>query len=406
MFRIEKITNFIVGLILLNNLYLISGILGIPNNFIIVLCFVISLFYFILNFNKDIFVNLLNNWNTIFYLTFSILFCIIDWLINNSKPNFNDIIRVLIYSLYFTWTFIIYNDALALKKWLVKICFYSIIILTIEGLIESLLPEFFYLLLSTGNIAKKQLSRIGGTLIDANCYSGIFCLYLVVLYYEWDRKGNIFKEIVFFLLVIITIYITELSGSRQTLLMLVVFLFYLFLKNFSVKKFIYLIVFLVVSFCSLLIFSNQIETYLDKNQSSSVARFVSGNNSSQSTKSNEERKNSILAGATLMVDNNFIFGPGIINFTSRWENYTQNEIPFPHNGFVFIFTQFGIYALIPIFIMYLVAKRSYNEKIFLFYVLLVIHYSLVPNLMYYCTTYFALFYIDSKYLHHTKLINK
>jgi hypothetical protein len=270
--------------------------------------------------------------------------------------------------------------------------------LTIEGLIESLLPDFFYLILSTGNIAKKQLFRIGGTLIDANCYSGLYCLYLVVLYYEWDRKGNRLKEIVFFILVIITFYITELSGSRQTLLMLVVFLLYLFLKKFSLQKLLYTIIFLVVSIYTLLAFSNQIETYLNKNQSSSIARFVSGNNSSQSSKSNEERKNSIWAGATLMVDNYFIFGPGIINFASRWENYTQDEIPYPHNGFIFIFTQFGIYALIPIFIMFLVGKRSYYSKIILFYLLLLIHYSLIPNLMYYCTTYFALFYIDSKYL--------
>jgi hypothetical protein len=137
--------------------------------------------------------------------------------------------------------------------------------------------------------------------------------------------------------------------------------------------------------------------YFEQNPSSSISRFISGNNSSQSSKSDEERKSSIIAGSSLIVDNYILFGPGIINFASRWENFTKTDIPYPHNGFLFIFTQFGIYALIPLFFFIKVGKRSYNAKLLLFYMLFVIHYSLVPNLMYYCTTYFAIFYIDSKF---------
>jgi hypothetical protein len=107
-FNFEKITNFIIGIVLINNLYLLTGVIGVSSNSVIILCFILSFLFFIKSFNINQLINQTNNWNTAFYLIASIPLLLVDWILNKSTPNFNDLIRVLMYSFYFSWTFNLY----------------------------------------------------------------------------------------------------------------------------------------------------------------------------------------------------------------------------------------------------------------------------------------------------------
>ncbi len=395
-YKIEKIINISVGIMLLTNLYLFSGVFGIPSDFIIVLCLIVSGMFFLINFNITHFINQTNNWNTVFYVLISIPLCFIDLIINHSSPAFNDFIRVLIYCFYFSWTFSFYKDFSKLKNWFLIITSSTFIILAIQGLFESSNPVLFSLLFSGSNQKKVLLTRIGGSIVDPNSYAGLLTFLTIIIYFEWFKKDVLYIKIIYVIMCITTLYLIELSGSRQGLLMYICFLLYLFFKNINVKKVILLATSLIIIIVLITASWNEISTYVEKNPTASVSRFVSGDNSSQSNQSNLDRKNSLISGINLVVDNYFLYGPGLLNFSSRWENFSETHVP--HNGIIFIFDQFGILGLVPLFILFKIAKRSLNSNIFVFFVVIFIFYSLLPNSLFYCTAYFVTFYIDTKYL--------
>jgi len=171
---------------------------------------------------------------------------------------------------------------------------------------------------------------------------------------------------------------------------------YLFLKNINVRKVILLASSLIIITLLIIASWNQVTTYVEKNPTASISRFVAGDNSSNSNQSNFERKNSLIAGLDLCIDNYFLYGPGLLNFTSRWDNFTIHHVP--HNGILFIFTEFGILGIVPLFVLYKIAVRSIKSSVLVFFVVLFINYSFLPNSMFYCAVFFASFYIDTKYL--------
>lgn len=399
--KIERWLNFVVGLILLNNVYYLTKNIGIPANLLIILCLVVCLLFFIKNFNENEFVNQANNWNTIFYVFISIPLCFIDWLINNSTPIFNDFLRVLLYSFYFNWTFHIY-DFDSIKKWFLKISLVSFFLLTLEGIIENINPVLFTFLIDNGDINKRALLRIAGTLIDCNAYSGLLCILMFIIYDS--NFGGKFKLTVNVVIFILSVYLTELSGSRQGLIMIIAFLIYVYFKKFSLQKVLNLMyLFLFITLISF-IFWSKIESYVVENPSSTFSRFVDRNNVSQSATSDLERKNSINAGLEFCIDNYFVYGPGILNLATRYAGFTDSHLP--HNGFLYILAQYGlILGLIPFVILFAVAKRAKQTKALFFFFLFLIPYSLIPNIMYYFTVYFAIFYIDCKYLYSNNKLN-
>jgi hypothetical protein len=348
---------------------------------------------FLKNFNKNEFVNQANNWNTIFYVFISIPLCFIDWLINNSTPVFNDFLRVLLYTFYFNWTFSIY-DYNSIKKWFLKISLISFSLLVLEGIVENDNPLLFSYLIDNDDINKRVLLRIAGTLIDCNSYSGLLCILMFIIYDS--NFGGKFKVAINVVVLITTIYLTELSGSRQGFIMIIAFLFYISFKKFSLQKVYNLMLVLFCLTVTTIIFWSKIESYVVENPASTFSRLVDKNDVSQTATSDLERKNSINAGLEFCIDNYFVYGPGILNLASRYANFTESHLP--HNGFLYILAQYGIFAIIPFWILYAIAMRAKSNKQFFFFFLLLLPYSLIPNIMYYFTTYFAIFYIDSKYL--------
>jgi O-antigen ligase len=140
---------------------------------------------------------------------------------------------------------------------------------------------------------------------------------------------------------------------------------------------------------------NSISNYVAENPSSSFSRLFFSSENERSLQSNLDRTHSLEDGIKLIADNYFIYGPGTLNFASRWASFSDAHEP--HNGLLFLLVQFGILGFIPIFILYLVGKRAYISQVFIFYLTFIIHFSLQPNEMYYGNMFLCLFYIDTKY---------
>lgn len=397
--KLEKFINIGIGITIINNLYYFSGIFGLSSSVIIIACLLISLLFFLLSFNKDQIVNFINSWNTIFYVAASIPLCFIDWFINGSTLVINDLIRVLLYFFYFSWSFSINSKRPELTKWFIQISLISIIILTIQGLFENANPLLFSVILS-GNIEKRILTRIAGTLIDSNSYSGAICIYFLILSYELNLKNKGLQKTLLVVIFLLALYLTDLAGSRQGLIMLFSYVFYLLLKNISFLKTIVIGVTVIVTILSAVIFSEQLSNYARENPSSSIARLLKSEENERSLQSNEDRKHSLTDGLNLCVDNYFIYGPGALNFSSRWVSYTTAHEP--HNGLLFILVQYGILSLIPFYLLFLSAKRALKNHLLVFFLIFLIHYLLQPNLMYYSITYLCLFYIDAKQIFNIK----
>jgi hypothetical protein len=121
--KFEYSVNLTIGIILLLNLYLLSGFLSIQYAFILIPCFLISCFFFIKRFNRNVFVNLINNWNVFFFVVFSIFLSLFTYLVSDLKYElkFNDAIRVIIYSIYLSWTAFIYYGKKDLNLFIFKI---------------------------------------------------------------------------------------------------------------------------------------------------------------------------------------------------------------------------------------------------------------------------------------------
>lgn len=392
--KVENIINLVIGIIILNNLYYLTGLLGTSSLPVILLCLLVSIAFFIKSFNKNEFVCYLNNWNSLFYLLVSIPLGFIDFVLNGTIPVFNDFIRVCLYLFYFSWSFSINSDFQKIKKWFVRISATSIIVLLIQGVIENSNPVFFSVLLST-NVEKRVLSRIAGTLIDSNSYAAAICSYSFILFYEYFPKKTMIRNIVLFFTFGLCFYLTDLAGSRQGLLMLLVFFFLIFFVNLSIKKIKIVGLFVIGVIFTVIIMFNSISNYVAENPSSSIARLFFSSENERSLQSNLDRTHSLEDGIKLIADNYFIYGPGTLNFASRWASFSEAHEP--HNGFLFLLTQFGILGFIPIFILYLAGKRAYISQVFIFYLTLIIHFSLQPNEMYYGNMFLCLFYIDTKY---------
>lgn len=396
----EKYINLGIGITIINNLYYFSGIFGLSSSIIIIICLLVSLLFFILRFNKDQIVNFINSWNTIFYVVASIPLCFIDWFINDSTPVINDLIRVLLYFFYFSWTFSINSKKTELNKWLIQISLISIIILTIQGLFENANPILFSIILS-GNIEKRVLTRIAGTLIDSNSYSGAICIYFLILSYELNLKNKKLQKVLLIVIFLMALYFTDLAGSRQGLIMLFSYIFYLLLKKITFLKAIIIGITVIITIFFAFIFSAQLSNYAQENPSSSIARLLKSEENERSLQSNLDRKHSLLDGINLCVDNYFIYGPGALNFSSRWGSYTNAHEP--HNGLLFILVQYGILSVIPFYLLFLSAKRALKNHLLIFFFIFLIHYLLQPNLMYYSITYLCLFYIDTKHFFNSEI---
>ncbi len=385
--------NIVIGVVLITNLYLLGGITKIPNAFSILFCLGVSIYGFLKSFQINLFFSLLNNWIVSIYLSLSVIFGFIDFFIHETSPDFNDMIRVSLYAIYFSWTCFIFNDKFSFNYWLNKVGIWSVWVLIIEGFIELFFPFVWALFLSS-NVEKRNFGRIGGTLIDSNMFACTLLLLVIILYYEVFNKNNKKHNRAAIIIALPTLYLIEISGSRQAILALVVFFIALALPKMNFRKLFNFLILLLGFVVIFVLALDPIKNYAADNPSSAISRVLGGEQSIQSAQSNLDRKNSLLQGLSMISDNYFLYGPGLFNFASRWQKDSVYYVP--HNGLIYLMAQFGVFSLLVFYLFYCSFLKSWSIKRVAIFMVVVIHLFFQPNAMYYAITFLGLFYIDVK----------
>jgi hypothetical protein len=301
--------------------------------------------------------------------------------------------RVSLYAIYFSWTCFIFNDKFSFNYWLNKVGIWSVWVLIIEGFIELFFPFVWALFLSS-NVEKRNFGRIGGTLIDSNMFACTLLLLVIILYYEVFNKNNKKHNRAAIIIALPTLYLIEISGSRQAILALVVFFIALALPKMNFRKLFNFLILLLGFVVIFVLALDPIKNYAADNPSSAISRVLGGEQSIQSAQSNLDRKNSLLQGLSMISDNYFLYGPGLFNFASRWQKDSVYYVP--HNGLIYLMAQFGVFSLLVFYLFYCSFLKSWSIKRVAIFMVVVIHLFFQPNAMYYAITFLGLFYIDVK----------
>jgi hypothetical protein len=395
--KLEEILNWMVGVIILTNLYFLSKLIFLPYTTIILFCLVVSGYYFFKNFDSKKYLDLLNTWNVIFFLLFSFFLSIIEFLINGFKPNFNDLIRALLYLFYFNWTFILYKNLESLKKFFLILCSISLGILIIESYFDSKFPIAFNLVLP--DTFHRDIRRVSGTLIDSNSFSTAVVVFIGIVLFTTGELNKFKKNILVFVLLVLGFYLVEISGSRQGFILYAVLILGYFWPKLKKEYFYYLVAFAVFFVILALAFQEQFIQYAVENPNSSISRVVFFNDNKMSSASNDERLNSLLGGLEYIKHNFFIYGPGGASYMESYYALFRHEVHVPHNGVLFLWGQYGLLFLVFMYFQFVSLKRAWKSKLFVFFLLSFIQFNFLPNSSYYCTSFLLFFFIDFNYLY-------
>ena len=203
------------------------------------------------------------------------------------------------------------------------------------------------------NLVRGNLTRIGTTLIDPNSYATALIAYFAAFYgfYFYVFKSGKFVS----LLILLTpvIFLIETSGSRQGILLFVIWLFSLGLKKnwrFTLVSMGLMAGLLLFVF---LAFYQQIQAYAVENPNTSVARILFQDQNKMSSLSDLERKESLELGLQYVLNNFVVFGPGSFGHTSSYMKSIDRVAAFPHNGPLFLWTQYGVLTLYFFYMVYM-----------------------------------------------------
>ncbi|GAB1449422.1 MAG: hypothetical protein L6Q78_02910 [Bacteroidia bacterium] len=390
--KLEKFLNYLVGVVLITNLYLLTGLFRVPYLFILMLCLGVSSYYLVRRFNPERFFITTISWISVFYFSLSIVFFVIEWLVHGASPKINDLVRVLIYLIYFSWTFFMFPDFESARKFLYKLVLIAAGVLIVQGILESSQPILFALLLSEN--VSKNLNRVGGTLIDANTFANTLLILLVLAWLFRPPKSSIFQNVMGIVFWVFALYLLELSGSRQGL---VIALLYGAYRIYLRMKFEFWKIYLVIAgvfVLGIIASMPMMMEYFRENPNSSVARLFFAKENSKSSNSDHERKNSLDAGFRFIENNGYVLGPGSLAFDDSWGDFTQWGIHVPHNCFVFLWGQYGIATLLFAWFLWISFRRSYFSGSWIVFVLFFVQFNLQPNSIYYSLQPLCLIAID------------
>ena len=193
----EKQLNFLIGLIVLGNLYYLAPIVGLSKEIVLISLVFISLFFSIIRFSRRLF-NLLFARLAISFVVLSIIFFLINSLLTNYSPAVNNLIRVIWYLSFFAWTYQLYQNDKELSAIIIR---WTTVILIIVGIISFF--EYYYYNLFWQFIMEDHRDlttkvRLAGTYIDANSFAGALATYLFI--FMKTNKRNIFNWVYFWLL--------------------------------------------------------------------------------------------------------------------------------------------------------------------------------------------------------------
>jgi len=193
-------------------------------------------------------------------------------------------------------------------------------------------------------------------------------------------------------------FLINLSGSRMGLILLSIllinFLINLQLNHFTRKKVIILVISLICIFVTIIFFNSiQIKNREETNTISIVDRFFNESYNYSNENSNIEREQSLRDGLFVGLSANLILPPGNLYFVSKW-NKEKKVLHVPHNSILYIFVEYGIYSMIPFYILYLVWRRAKKTNLKSLYILMLIQIFFLPNALYYSSIFFIIFFID------------
>jgi len=387
----EKIINYIVGIIVLTNLYYLNNLIGIPRDVLIILTFLISLFYFIRNWSNKI-LSLLGVKFTLSLFLLSLILFSLNSLFFEYEFYSNDMLRIFLYTFYFGWTFSLYKDNKEhFQKYLIRLLELILIIVIIMTYFEYFLYDSFKILISEEFIDLGNDRRIALTFMDANSCAGAI---IVFSFLYLNLNGISFKSLFYF---IISLLIINLTGSRMGFILIAIsilpYLKVIFSK-FNIGK-IALSTGLMVMFGLLFSINSNFFTFEKKELSISIfdRMFTEDEKSAAST---DQRIESISNGFKASTLSNLILPPGNFYFRSKWERVVAAR-HYPHSSFIYMLVEYGIYLLWPLFFTYLLYKKSKQTKLKILFFLLMVELLFLPNTVYYSTIFLIFFYIEMQY---------
>jgi hypothetical protein len=389
--KLEIALIYLIGVILLASLYSFTGLTHISYIPFFIVILGITGFYTFIRFNALKFFNLINNWNVAFFFIASSFLMVVPIVANGAEIKINDLVRVVSFCLFFSWTFFLYSDAESMKKFLFNICLITIIILFLEGLLYLTQPLLMTFLLDKEPV---KLNEIKSSLGDRNSYSNALVFLLAIILQTLPEMKKVTKAIFLILLIGVTIFFVEESGSRAALLML----FLLFIINVSSKitkkGLVYIALGLIISSILLLISLPALKEYSIQNPTSSISRLFFTDSNPKSIASNIERANSIYAGIEFILHNYVIFGPGSFAFESEWWAFNSSDSHFPHNVFIFIWCQYGLFSIAYFYFLDIAFKRGLKAKLYSLLAIYSIQFIFSPNAFYYVYAFLVMFIID------------
>ncbi|OYU95053.1 MAG: hypothetical protein CFE21_12150 [Bacteroidetes bacterium B1(2017)] len=387
------IAMYLVGFSMVLNLYILVSLI-IPSALIILASLGISFYFFVKRFNVADFINQLINWNLSFYILFSLLFYFIAILLKVAEPNFNDLIRVTGASFYFNWVFFACDTQTKIKSFFLRFSVGLYLILLAQAIVEYYFPVEFGVLVS-GALTKISI-KVSTTLSDSNNFADIIIILSIIILNLYTFKSSKQYRMAYMGLLVLDFVLVNISGSRQGLIFwAILFLGFIwgFVKGFSIKKLLQIggaLAILISLLVPILI------SYFEENPGSAVGRlFLGGANSGESTNS---RWSTIEAGFEFIKSNYFLLGSGSINFDKAWFDFTSNDTPLPHNSFVFLYCQYGIFTFALVYLLFRSMKRAIKARQMLMVFGFLIPFFFQPNFPYYAISVFVLSYIDACYL--------
>lgn len=393
--KIEKLVCLILIIFMINNLYFLSVPFGISKEIPVAIIGVIALCFFVIRLKDGFYVNKLINIFSFPVIIISLLLFFFTIIFDNNVGfTLNDFTRIVILSSLFNWAYYLNNTKKEFITFVNLISAISLIIVSIQSVFEYFYPGIFRLLFINETIYFEipdfTTVRLAGTLRDANTYACALVLYVYLLF-EFYFKQNQKKYLYYFLLLIITVAI-NLSGSRQGLIsLLILFIYSLYTFGNSLKS--YLINFLAIcGIVSTFLIYNFLINSSDYTAIKNTAVYRSFDSSGEAESSSVHRIKSLYDGMQFIIENGIFSAPGSILFQNKWEKFTSEVAP--HNAFVYLIAQFGIYSLI---ILVLIIYSFYLTCLHQGYILALLTFIqilLLPNSIYYGVFFLSLFTMD------------
>jgi hypothetical protein len=395
--KLESRLNYLVGITLMTNLYYVSGLFFLPSTLIILVVFAITSYYFFKRWNIKKLLFYSNFWILSGFVIFSLFFYIPEYVFRGSSFNPNDMLRVTIYLFFIGWTLSIRDSWKSIARFFGLTAFAALLLLMIIGFFEKYFPMLFALILPP-NLVRGNLTRIGGTLIDPNTYSTALVVYFSVAYAYYDFVFIKGKSLMLALVFIPIFILIETAGSRQGILLFVIWLFSLGIKHnwkLALRTF---VAGITVLFMFFMIFKEPLKDYAISNPNTSVARILFPTENKMSSLSDLERKASLEAGLNFIKNNFVVFGSGSFGFQSAYDESTAfSGVAFPHNGPIYLWTQYGILTLYFFYFIFITSKRALKSRTLLFFLFYLVQFFLLPNSSYYFLPVFLILCVDANY---------